>query len=187
CAPPPEAEEAAALRQFVARRAAVDNELGVCARDSGTQFAGLAAQARCLVFETPEDPARPDGRQVRLRVMRLPSFLAVPAPDPLVILVGGPGQAATEAGLGIAALLSEVRQRREILLVDQRGTGRLSPFDCRFDDEESRFDLSLTFILERQTELLRDCLAGVDADPAFYTTDLAVDDLERLREYFGYA
>ena len=180
--------ETDARSHFLERRAALRAEFGPCPRDSGSAVAALVAQSGCLRFAVPEDYAQPQGRRLALQVLRIPAIRVLPEPDPLVILVGGPGQAASEDGVALAQLFAEVRQDRDILLVDQRGTGRLSPFDCRFGaDEEEPFEADLPFLLERQAELLGECLAGLEARPEFYNTDLAVRDLEALREYLGYS
>src|SRR5690606_18211291 len=84
---------------------------------------GLATEARCGAHPVFEDREAQSGRLISLRVAVVPALAAAPRPDPLVILVGGPGQAATEAGAKLAQLLWAVRARRDIVLVDQRGTG----------------------------------------------------------------
>ena len=183
CQPP--AEEAG-FERFLARRAAVLADMETCERDSGTALAELVSQARCMRFPVLENPAEPEGVRIDLQVMLIPSIRTRPEPDPVTILVGGPGQAATEAGVVIAQVLGQVREERDILLVDQRGTGKLSPLDCDFGDGEEALETDLPFILERQTAVLRDCLAGLEARPQFYTTDLAVQDLESIRRHFGY-
>lgn len=183
CEPPAQEVE---LERFLARRAAVLGDMQACERDSGTAQAELVSQARCMRFSVAENPAEPEGRRIDLQVMLIPSIRTRPEPDPLAILVGGPGQAATEAGVVIAQVLEQVRQERDILLVDQRGTGALSPLDCDFAEEETALETDLPFILERQTAVLRDCLASLEARPEFYTTDLAVQDLESIRRHFGY-
>ena len=65
-----------------------------CERTSATSYASLVASARCMTFTRPENPAEPEGRQLDLKVMVLPAIRPVPESDPVVILVGGPGQAA---------------------------------------------------------------------------------------------
>ncbi|HLF30634.1 MAG TPA: hypothetical protein VI566_06345, partial [Xanthomonadales bacterium] len=63
---------------------------------------GLSTPAECGWFEVAEDPARPDGRKIRLRVARVPARDRRVEPDPLVLFAGGPGQAASEAWLIVA-------------------------------------------------------------------------------------
>ncbi|MDA7772408.1 alpha/beta hydrolase [Pseudomonadales bacterium] len=155
-----------------------------CERASTTQAASLVSESRCMIFERPENPDIADGRQIPLQVMVIPSLQSNPVLDPLVILAGGPGQAATElANLGL--IFNKIRQARDILLLDQRGTGKLSPMRCA-EDPEKLTDLSTRNLLKLQTETLDTCLSKMEADPRFYTTDIAIQDLEALRMYLGY-
>ena len=117
--------------------------------------------------------------------MVLPSLKSASTADPLVILAGGPGQAATDmARLG--QIFRTLRQDCDIVLLDQRGTGKLSPMQCQTSQDQLT-DLSLDHALSVQTGILNRCLAEMDASPEYYTTDLAIADLEALRIYLGYA
>jgi pimeloyl-ACP methyl ester carboxylesterase len=155
-----------------------------CERTSTTQSAGLVSESKCLIFERAENPADPDGRQIPLQVMVIPSLKSNSLADPLLILAGGPGQAATEmASLGL--IFGKIRQDRDIVLLDQRGTGKLSPMRCSTTPDQIS-DLSLDNLLQVQTDLLNTCLLEMDASPQYYTTDIAIQDLEALRKYLGY-
>jgi pimeloyl-ACP methyl ester carboxylesterase len=180
-----ERAHALAMQHVQVRKGDLAGEFGACPRDSETALPGLVASSRCAVFRTPENPDAPDGRQLDLQVMIVPAIRPLPEPDPFVILVGGPGQAATVDALQVVPAFERIRRDREILLVDQRGTGRLSPFDCEFAEDDSLQEAS-ELLLERQAQQLRDCLATVDADPRYYTTDLAVRDLDAIRDWLGY-
>src|SRR5262249_54274643 len=89
----------------------------------------LPLAAQCGTLEVPENRAKPEGRKISLAIAVLPANTLNPRADPLFILAGGPGQAASFLG-PFAALLTSVRKDRDIVLVDQRGTGRSSPLDC---------------------------------------------------------
>lgn len=155
-----------------------------CTRNSTTQAAGLVSESRCLIFERAENPDDPEGRQIPLQVMVIPALKSNSLADPLVILAGGPGQAATEmANLGL--IFAKIRQDRDIVLLDQRGTGKLSPMRCSTTPDQIN-DLSLANLLAVQAELLDTCLLEMDASPQYYTTDIAIQDLEALRKYLGY-
>jgi len=163
--------------------------LGACPRTAGTAGAELSAESVCGTFTVPENPHEPEGRQIALRLMVVPALSDLPEPDPLFLLAGGPGQAATD----LAALLpvfNAVRTDRDIILLDQRGTGELSPFDCQLDEEKGRElvlqDPGYEEILDIQLQVVRDCLATMEADPVWYTTDIAMQDLEAVRRFFGY-
>lgn len=139
-------------------------------------------RARCGTLERPENPADPDGRQIGLRVAVVPALAIEPQPEPVVPLAGGPGQSATDFYVAYRGAFEGMRRDREILLVDQRGTGRSARLTCPEGEE----------MLEEPPEpeeigpLVEECLASLAADPRYYTTSVAVADLEAVREALGY-
>ena len=77
-------------------------------------------------------PRNPKGRKIALNIAWLPADdKGGGTPDPVFFLAGGPGQAATEYASQIDLALREVRKQRDIVLIDQRGTGKSNPLDCR--------------------------------------------------------
>lgn len=143
---------------------------------------GLGVEARCGRYGVFEDRKSHQGRRLELKLAVIPALANRPEPDPLFVLVGGPGQAATEAGAQIAEALRDVQRRRDIVLLDQRGTGSSHPLDCAEDSEgiEHRFAPRLDL------HKTRACRAKLDADPALYTTHVAMDDLDDVRAALGY-
>ncbi len=134
--------------------------------------------AQCGTFTVYEDRAAGAGRQIDLRIAVLPAISRNPAPDPLFFLTGGPGQAATESFLLLQRAFMRLNQDRDIVLIDQRGTGQSHPLRCT-PPEETAADSATT-------DLLAACLAQLDADPRFYTTSIAMADLDAVREALGY-
>lgn len=186
-----ETGEDANLRQaFLSKRAAVLDSFEPCQRDATTSLAELVAESLCSTFSVPENYADPDGRHIDLKIMVIPSLSDLAEPDPLFLLAGGPGQAATDL-VQVAQVFSRTRTERDIVLVDQRGTGELSPFDCQLDEEEAEAllgqDPDFDAMMAIQLEVLRECLQSMDASPQFYTTDIAMRDLDAVRDYLGYA
>lgn len=146
----------------------------------GLQF----TKARCGTLAVPENPAEPRGRRIELNVAVIPADSPTPAPDAVALLAGGPGQAATEAFPALPGSFARLNDDRDILLVDQRGTGRSNPLDCPIDPDEL-WDVEIS--REEVQRLVRRCLSGLeDSDPRFYTTPVAMDDLDRVREALGY-
>lgn len=176
----------AAMQALQVRKLELADTFTACERGSSTALPALVASARCLVYSVAENPDAPDGRQIPLQVMVIPAVRPLPEPDPFVILVGGPGQAATVDALQVLPAFERIRRNRDILLVDQRGTGRLSPFACDFPEDDASLQGNSELLLEVQNRYLQDCLASSDADPRFYTTDIAVRDLDAIRAYLGY-
>lgn len=147
-----------------------------------SEVAGGSVAARCGWLSVPENREQPSGKQVRLHVAVIPSLRLEPAGDPLFVLSGGPGQAASDFYISIAPALARVRRDRDIVVVDQRGTGRSNRLDCTFPDESD-----FTFTDPRQLqELTRACLAKLPGDPRYYTTSVAVRDLDDVRAALRY-
>ena len=138
--------------------------------------------ARCGRFAVPEDPDDPAGRQIDLAVAVIPAVSARARPDPLFLLAGGPGQGARDAFVPVLGALAGVRRDRDIVLIDQRGTGGSNPMNCDFPDET--FDTQID--PERFRSMARDCLASLPGDPRYYTTSVAIRDLDAVRAALGY-
>ena len=138
--------------------------------------------ARCGQLAVPENPDDPSGRSIALAVAVVPAVSARARPDPLFLLAGGPGQGARDGYVPILGALAGVRRDRDLVLVDQRGTGQSNPMNCDFPEE--------AFAPEVEPETFRnlasDCLAQLPGDPRYYTTSVAVRDLDAVRAALGY-
>ena len=155
-------------------------ELEDCRISAGPGYPGI--KARCGTFVRPLDPADPDGEQIELAVAVVPALDLNPEPDPLVPFAGGPGGGSIQFYAGWFAAFEPVRRDRDILLIDQRGTGDSARMDCPIDDDivEGQYSEELTL------EFTETCLAQLPHDPRFFTTSVAVQDLEALRKELGY-
>lgn len=142
-----------------------------------------SAAARCGRLSVPEDPDDPAGRLIELAVAVVPAVSTRARPDPLFLLAGGPGQGAREGFVGLLGALAEVRRNRDLVLVDQRGTGDSNPMTCDFP-EESWADVEVS--AETFRGLAEQCLARLPGDPRYYTTSVAVRDLDAVRAALGY-
>jgi pimeloyl-ACP methyl ester carboxylesterase len=81
------------------------------------------ASALCGTLPVLEDPAKPAGRQLRLRVAVIPASGARAAPDPVFVVAGGPGEASTQFFAWFPSVYADLHAAHDIVLVDQRGTG----------------------------------------------------------------
>lgn len=146
---------------------------------------GAAGQPRisasCGRLSVPENPADAASRTIELFVARVAARSLNPQPDPFIILAGGPGQSAIDLYTTLAPAFRFIRRDRDIVLVDQRGTGRSHPLDC---PSEPALDLETT---ERSVllELIDQCLTALEDDPRFFTTSVAVRDLDQVRAALG--
>ncbi len=183
-------EQANARQAFLVERNNALENFQACSRTATTVLAAVVAESLCTSFKVPENYSVPDARQIDLKVMVIPALSDLPEPDPLFLLAGGPGQAATDL-LQLAQVFSRVRTDRDIVLVDQRGTGELSPFDCQMDEEQAEEfvaqDPDFEEVMAAQLQILRDCLETMEASPQFYTTDIAIQDLDAVRAFLGYS
>lgn len=141
-----------------------------------------AAFGNCSTLEVPVNYDDPDGPRIGLFMARVPALTAEPAPDPLVLINGGPGGSAVDLYLQLRAAFEPIRRQRDILLLDQRGTGRsLSGLDCDIDED---FDL-VTASTDEVRVAVETCIGQFDHDPRFFTTTVAVRDLDTLRSSLG--
>jgi len=135
--------------------------------------------ARCGSLIVLEDPSNPESREISLHVAVVPALKRGPEADPLFILAGGPGQAVIEIFPSIYNTVFRVHEQRDIVLVDQRGTGKSNPLRCLNPEDEALED-------EEAISLLKDCPQQLDADLRYYTTDIAMQDLDHVRSALGY-
>lgn len=149
-------------------------------------FGGFSkAKALCGELEVPLDPADPSGETITLFVAKVPALARSAEASAFTIIAGGPGQASTQAYTSLRGAFERVRRERDIILVDQRGTGRSSIQQCDAEDaqtmESAEFDPALI------REVTERCLAKLGDKVKFYTTSAAVHDLDKVREALGYA
>ena len=144
--------------------------------------AGGSVAARCGQYRVRENRDDPQSKELQLQVAVIPALRLKPAGDPLFILSGGPGQAASDFYLSVAPAFARIRRDRDLVLIDQRGTGRSNRLDCTLPDD-SEF---VAFDAQKLQAVVRDCLASLSGDPRYYTTSIAVRDLDDVRAALGY-
>lgn len=142
----------------------------------------LSIAARCGELDVREDPSQPASRRIRLKVAVVPALNLRGPADPLFVLTGGPGQAASEFYVAAAGAFLRVHRERDIVLVDQRGTGGSNALDCEFPEDDELADMTP----EQMRAHAETCLASLTADPRLYTTSVAVRDLDAVRAALGY-
>ena len=153
---------------------------------------GWSQAARCGVLQRPLDPARPQGVQIDLHYAVIPALARNKAPDAVFFFAGGPGQSAVALAGPLAAAHRRLQQRRDLVFVDQRGTGRSAPLACPDDDERAVLQpLAARADEARRLQQLRACRQALQALPhgdlRFYTTEIAVADVDAVRQALGIA
>lgn len=139
--------------------------------------------AKCGSLKVYEDPSTETGRQISLNIAVIPAISRNDQPDPLFFLSGGPGQSATETYLQLSRAFDRIHQKRDIVLLDQRGTGKSNPLECPNLEEADIDNLPAN---ADPAPYLKECLQKLDANPALYTTSIAMGDLDRVRAGLGY-
>jgi pimeloyl-ACP methyl ester carboxylesterase len=149
--------------------------------------AGIAGRVECGRLSVYENRAARAGRRIELSVLLLRATgEGTTAPDPVVYLVGGPGEAATAQAPEIGRRLAVLREHRDIVLVDQRGTGSSHPLDCALGEGPDEL-LRTWLAMIVDPDLVRECRAALagSADLTQYGTAAAMDDLDDVRAALG--
>lgn len=144
---------------------------------------GVSDRLNCGFVTVPENPNKPDGKQIQVHYVVLPAVKNVNHEETLLAIAGGPGQSAIDNAAGFDAMLSKVRQQRDILLIDQRGTGRSNLLTC---DEGAQSPLSFDDDNADTKAETQKCLAKIDADVTQYGSLNAIKDFEAVRQHLGY-
>lgn len=150
----------------------------------------LPQAAQCGVLRRPLDPARPEGVAIDIHYAVLPAQARLKAADPVFFFAGGPGQSAIDAAAHFAGQHARLNQRRDLVFVDQRGTGRSAPLLCADDRRDAPAPpLAQQFSVDARLQRLDACRRALQALPygdlRFYTTALAVADVEAVRQALG--
>jgi pimeloyl-ACP methyl ester carboxylesterase len=149
------------------------------------RFADLKRDARCGTYSVPENPDKPGARRLSISVVVIPAANAPALADPIVVLQGGPGEDAIGSAAFYAARFAPLLDNRDLLLVDQRGTGKSGALPCTLyspgDPAASLRDVFPVAAVKRCAQRL-----GARADLTQYTYDRFANDLEQVRRGLGY-
>lgn len=137
----------------------------------------------CGDVRVPEDRSHPNGRTIALNVVVLKARSVSPDLPPLVDIDGGPGLASTRSAAFYRVDGIAYRARRDVILVDQRGTGGSNPLSCpKLAIQADLFDPLYP------PGLVADCRAELSkrTDLRQYGTSSAVADLDAVRTALGH-
>ena len=148
---------------------------------------GVEHDALCGQLRRPLNPSQPDGTMIDVHFAVLPALARNKRPDPVFFLAGGPGQSAIDLAGPLSAQFARLSNRRDVVLVDQRGTGRSAPLIC--DRPEPTRPLREIADPAVQRAAMQTCLARLKALPhgdlRQYTTTIAMADLDAVRQALG--
>jgi pimeloyl-ACP methyl ester carboxylesterase len=157
-------------------------------------------RVECFVLIVAENRELPQGREIRLKVAVLKAK-RTKGPEPLVYLSGGPGDAPLSASSPGADALAEgdwwnetanIRKRRDVIIMSQRGAGGATPnLDC-FDPRTTQPAKARRRAITEQQEhdILKSCRASLGRrkiDLTMYTTPALADDVADLAAAFSLA
>jgi len=152
--------------------------------------AGIRNGVLCGSLARPLDPAHPEQAQITVRYVVVPAMARRKFADPVFLLAGGPGQSAIAVAAMTMPLFSRLNNRRDIVFVDQRGTGGSAPLQCQDPEhetlaEQSDPDRQFRLAMECKAALLKLPYIGKEADLGLFTTAIAVQDLDAVRRALG--
>jgi len=140
---------------------------------------GTEESLRCLRLAVPLDHQAP-GATLSLHIAVAPALRESARRDPLFLLAGGPGEAGSDLVPLLNTTFRKVRATRDIVLIDQRGTGLSGKLDCKPGKNAET---------ATEDELLaetRACIKGLNKRFNLYTTEQAARDIEAVRSALGY-
>lgn len=140
---------------------------------------GMTAQ--CATYRVYENRAANSGRMIDLRIAVRPARSEPHEPDPFFYFAGGPGGSAIDALPGIAPVFNALNKTRDLVFIEQRGTGGSNKLMC--PEPEDSLDINDAQAMKEYAE---SCLATLDADVGWYTTRAFVDDVDEIRQALGY-
>ncbi len=163
----------------------VGNEIAL----SDCRLKDVDSLARCGFVTVPEDHANAqNGKTIRIHVAVLPSLARRAEPDPVYFFAGGPGQAASDIGRIVSAL-GDLRKRRDIVLIDQRGTGKSKTLTCEAGKTDTKTDPLVQVFSLTNVDIERDrarCLTTLKGNAATHRTDDYIEDLEAVRKLLNH-
>jgi pimeloyl-ACP methyl ester carboxylesterase len=150
---------------------------------------GIDREVQCGRVSVAEDPDRADGRRIEVHFAVVPALARARALEPVFVLAGGPGQSARRLAGQVQPLFARLNARRDIVYVDQRGTGASNALDCEPERPPPTQRLADALDAKKTAARTRDCLRRLAAshDLRQYTTWIAVRDLEAVRSALGHA
>ncbi|HJW53137.1 MAG TPA: alpha/beta fold hydrolase [Burkholderiaceae bacterium] len=142
---------------------------------------GIEREIRCGTVSMPEDPDAPAGPKIEVAFAVVPAVARNAGADPIFVLAGGPGQAASQVIGMTMPIFAELNARRDLVFIDQRGTGRSNRLDC----PDSDATLAGRLDPKQQLDALKRCLRALRSDTRQYATWIAVRDFDAIRQRLG--
>ena len=144
---------------------------------------GIKSQVQCGTLRVPENYSLPDGEQITVNFAVLPAIDNSKNKTPLMFLAGGPGQASVELAAHIFTTFAEIKKSHDIILVDQRGTGKSHALECDENTVKSVYEIIPE---DFSAQEIKDCIAQFKGDLSQYNSENAIRDFDAVRNALGH-
>lgn len=142
---------------------------------------------RPLAASEASSPPAAWSQTIEVHFAVLPAIARNKRPDPVFFFAGGPGQSALRLVGPVGTLLKRLQNRRDLVFIDQRGTGRSAPLTC--PDIPPSTPLAESLQHSRFGPYLSQCLDLLKKQPhgdlRQYTTTQAMQDADAVRQVLG--
>jgi pimeloyl-ACP methyl ester carboxylesterase len=135
------------------------------------------ASFACTTVTVPLDRAGTVPGTIGLSVERLQAGLT-PSASAVLALAGGPGQAADPLAGFMAKAIAPALRGRDLIVYDQRGTGRSDPLNCHNSPALEK--------AHTEAQEVEQCALQLGPARGAFTSEESVQDIEAIREALGY-
>ena len=150
-------------------------------------------QVVCGFVVVPEDHEEPTGRTIRLATVIIKATQGDGAPDPIILLAGGPGEKTVQRSVPLAQALAPLRTHRDLVIFDQRGVGLSEPaLECP-EVVQTGLELlnepNINEVARVSYDSITACSSTLIAQGhnlSLYTTAQNAADVEAIRVALGY-
>lgn len=156
------------------------------AQTQACRIDGVPTELQCGSLARPLDPSKPQGPLIDIHYVVVPAMARNKIKDPVLMLAGGPGQSAIQVAPLVLPRLARLNNRRDLVFIDQRGTGRSAPLPCPDDSKLPTAEALDGQAVYRRLEQCREALQKLPhGDLRQYTTTLAMQDFDAVRAALG--
>ena len=151
---------------------------------------GIKNEVQCGSISRALNPAEPNGKKIDVHFVVVPAMARNKQPDALFFFAGGPGQSAITIAPQVTGMFARVNNRRDIVFIDQRGTGKSAPLECKPKKGAAFRPLAESMSLDIALRDLNQCLVELQklpyGDLRFFHTSIAMQDADAVRAALGY-
>jgi pimeloyl-ACP methyl ester carboxylesterase len=153
---------------------------------------GFKNEVQCGSVKRALDPAAPQGTSIEVHYVVVPAVARNKKDDAIFFFAGGPGQSAIKLAPVVLNAFSRLNARRDVVFIDQRGTGKSAPLECKPDETERNASLADQMDEAKMAERTARCRKQLDAlaygkdGLRFFHSAIALQDADAVRAALGY-